>query len=268
MRRNKLIVESSAACKVGTRSLPLADWTAVVQHLAPQFDFVVSPLSFVEVLRSLARGKDQYIIPNLKRVEALSPIDPLHPAFLEMPGQFILREVLGRGPSVEDTYQPPQMAADMVTLLGARRVTKGLRDWLNEVTSKHQSGIDNFTENHDSMRKVGQAVPTPENWARAKFKRLGFSDDEIRRLAAGVDAAYEYAVWVRRELNNPSYLPSNETTAWFDYQQLFYLYDPTIHILYWDNDLMQRSGSSSQRSRLLKLPDVLAKASPVPAQTA
>jgi len=28
--RKKLIVESSAACKVGTRSLPLADWTAGV----------------------------------------------------------------------------------------------------------------------------------------------------------------------------------------------------------------------------------------------
>jgi hypothetical protein len=76
MSRNKLFVESSVACKVGSRSLPLADWSAVVQYLTPQFEFVVSPLSFVEVLRSLALGKDQYIIPNLKRVEALSPIDP------------------------------------------------------------------------------------------------------------------------------------------------------------------------------------------------
>lgn len=256
MRGNKLIVESSAACKVGTRSLPLADWTAVVQHLAPQFDFVVSPLSFVEVLRSLALGQEQYVIRNLKRIEALAPIDPLDPVFLEMPG---------RGPSVEDTYQPSQMAADMVTLLGAQRVTKGLRDWLDEVTSKHQSGVNNFTDNHDSMRKVGQPVPMPENWVQAKFKRLGLSDDEIRRLSAGVDAAYQYAIWVRRELNNPSYLPSNETSAWFDYQQLFYLADPAIHILYWDNDLMQRSGSSSQRSRLLKLPDVLAEALPTSA---
>ena len=73
--RNKLIVESSVACKGDTRSLPLSDWTAVVQHLAPQFDFVVSPLSFIEVLRSLARGEEQYVIPNLKRVEALSPVD-------------------------------------------------------------------------------------------------------------------------------------------------------------------------------------------------
>ncbi len=265
MSRDKLIVESSVACKVGTRSLPLPDWTAVVQHLARQFDFVVSPLSFVEVLRSLALGQEQYVIPNLKRVEALAPTGPLHPVFLEMPGQFILRELLGRGPSVEDTYQPSQMAADMVTLLGAKTVTKGLRDWLDEVTSKHQFGIDNFSDNHDSMRKVGQIVPTPENWLQAKFKRLNLSDDEIRRLSDGVDAAYEYAVWVRRELNNPSYLPSNETSAWFDYQQLFYLSDPTIHILYWDNDLTQRSGASSQRSRLLKLPDILAEALPTSA---
>lgn len=104
--RNKLIVESSVACKVGTRSLPPSHWTAVVQYLAAQFDFFVSPLSFIEVLNSLASGDEQYVIPNRKRIEALSPIDPLHPVFLKMPGQFILREVLKCGPVLGETYQP------------------------------------------------------------------------------------------------------------------------------------------------------------------
>ena len=70
MSPDKLIVESSVACKVGTRSLPQSDWMAVVQYLAPQYYFVVSPLSFREVLNSLACGEEQYVIPNLKRISA------------------------------------------------------------------------------------------------------------------------------------------------------------------------------------------------------
>jgi hypothetical protein len=61
-------------------------------------------------------------------------------------------------------------------------------------------------------------------------------------------------------LKNPSYSPSKEKSAWVDYQQLFYLADPAMHVLYDDNDFMQRSGGSSQKSRLLKLPDARAEA--------
>jgi hypothetical protein len=260
--RNKLFVESSVACKVGSRSLPLSDWTAVVQHLAPLFDFVVSPLSFVEVLRSLALGKDHYIIPNLKRVESLSPIDPFHPVFLEMPGQFILREILGC-PRVVETYQPGELAEAMVIVLRLNKVTQELRDWLADIRSNHQSGAESYVNTHDEMRKVGQVVPDRELWLRAKTRQLGIlhlSDKEIQKLGMALDAAYEYAAWIRRELKNPHYQPSKSTSAWIDYQQLFYLCDPAMHILYIDGDFTQRTGGSSQQSRLLKLSDVMAQA--------
>jgi len=263
----KLLIESSVACKVGTGSLPQSDWTAVVQYLAPNFEFVVSPLSFLEVLRSLASGDERYVIPNLKRLEALSPINPLSPVFLEMPGQFILREVLGSGPVVK-TYQPSEMAEAMVSVLRHKSVSPELRTWLAEIRSNHRSGASNYVSTHEEMRKVGQVVPDRELWLRAKLRHLGIlhlSDEEVQKLSSVLDAAYEYVAWLRKQLKNASYSPSKEESAWVDYQQLFYLSDPTIHILHWDNDLIQRSGSSNQRSRLLKLPDVSAKALPVPA---
>jgi hypothetical protein len=266
--RNKLIVESSVACKVGTPILPLPDWTAVVQHLAPQFDFVVSPLSFLEVLNSLACGEEKYVIPNLKRLEALSPTAPLSPVFLEMPGQFILREVLARGPLVKDTYQPEEMAEAMAVVLRHKSVSTELRDWLAEIKSNHQSGTTNYVDSHDEMRKVGQVVPSRELWLKAKLRHLGvlqLSDDEVQKLSVALDAAYEYAAWLRNELKNPSYLPSKEKSAWVDYQQLFYLCDPAVHILYVDSDFTQRSGGSSQKSRLIKFADVLAESMPTSA---
>ena len=267
MSRNKLIVESSVACKVDTRSLPPSDWTAVVQYLAPQFDFVVSPLSFLEVLNSLACGDEKYVIPNLKRLEALSPTAPLSPVFLEMPGQFILREVLKCRPMLK-TYQPEEMTEAMVTVLRHKSVSTELRDWLAEIKSNHQSGTTNYVDSHEEMRKVGQVVPSRELWLRAKLWHLGvleLSDEEVQKLSVALDAAFEYSGWLRKELKNPSYSPSGEKSAWVDYQQLFYLCDPAMHILYVDSDFTQRSGGSSQKSRLIKLADVLAEALPTSA---
>jgi len=268
MSRDKLIVESSVACKVGTRSLPASDWTAAVQYLASQFDFVVSPLSFIEVLNSLACGDEQYVIPNLKRIEALSPIDPLQPVFLEMPGQFILREVLNCRPVLVETYQPWQMAEAMAVVLRHKSVSNELRDWLAEIKANHQSGTSGYVSTQHQIRSLGQFVGNRELWLRSKTKHLGIlqlSDDEANRLSVAVDAAYEYATWLRNELKNPSYSASKQKSAWIDYQQLFYLADPSIRILYSDNDFVQRSGGSGQKSRLVKLADVLAKSASVPA---
>lgn len=265
----KIFVETSVATKVGTRSLPGAEWDSVVQYLASTFDFVVSPLSFVEVLNSLARGSVQSILPNRKRLEALSPLDPLNPTFLDMPGQFVLREVLGLRlpPVLVETYQPWQMAEAMVAVLQHNSVTPELRAWLAEIKSNHQSGTADYAAKHDEMRRVGQTKPDRGLWLKANLNHLGIihpTDDELRRLGIALDAAYEYAACIRVQLENQSYSPSRETSAWVDCQQLFYLCDPTIHILYADRDFTQRTNGSSQQSRLLRLSDVAAQASAKP----
>jgi hypothetical protein len=263
MSRRKLFVESSVACKVGTRALPESIWRAVVQHLAVDFDFVISPLSFVEVINSLARGGEEYILANRKRLEALSPVDPLRPTFLEMPGQFVLREVLKCPPVLVDTYQPWQLAEGMVAVLQHTSVSQELRDWLAEMSGSHRIGTTDYATKHDEMRKVQQLKPDRELWLKANLNHLGIlsvTNDELRRLGVVLDAAYEYAAWTRRQLENPSYSPSRETSAWIDVQQLFYLSDPAIHILYNDGDFSQRTNGTNQQSRLLKLADVIAQA--------
>lgn len=262
MNKPKIFTETSVAAKVGTRDLPDADWQAVVQHLATKFDFVVSPLSFVEVLNSLARGDERFVIPNRKRLEALSPLEPLNPTFLEMPGQFVLREVLGCPPVLVGTYQPGQMAEAMVAVIRHNSVTPELRAWLAEIKSNHQSGTTDYAAKHEEIRKVGQTTPDRELWLQAKLTHLGIllpSEEELRKLGDALDAAYQYSAWLRRQLENPSYQPSRETSAWVDCQQLFYLCDPSVHMLYLDGDFTARTGASSQKSRLIKLADVMAE---------
>ncbi len=254
MGQNKLLVETSVACKVGTWDLPESEWDAVAQYLSASFDFVVSPLTFIEILNSIARGGEQFFVSKLKRLAALSPMDPLNPTFLEMPGQFVLREVLG-GASAVETYKPWQMAEAMTTVLHHKSVSPELRAWLDEIQSNHQSGTANYVSSHDEMRRVGQIVPDRERWLRAKMRHLGIlllTAEEVQKLAVALDAAYRYAAWIRQELKNRYYQPSKRVTAWIDYQQLFYLCDPAIHILYVDTDFTLRTEGSSQQSRLLK----------------
>jgi hypothetical protein len=223
---------------------------------------VVSPLSFLEVFNSLAHGGERYVIPNLKRLEALSPFNPRDPAFLEMPGQFVLREMLGSPPVLVDTYQPRQMAEAMVTALRHRSMSAELRDWLAEISNNHQSGTANYADAHDKIRSVQQMVPDRELWLRAKMRHLGIlhlSDEEVRKLGIALDAAYEYATSIRRQLANPSYLPAREPSAWADYQQLFYLAARDVHMLFADGDFIGRTGGSRQQSRCLRLSDVIAE---------
>jgi len=74
----------------------------------------------LEVLNSLATGDEPHIFPNRKRLEALSPLDPLAPTFLEMPGQFALREVRGPGPILVNTYQPWEIPYRVCVYFGGK----------------------------------------------------------------------------------------------------------------------------------------------------
>lgn len=260
MKKRKIFVETSVAVKVGTLDLPEADWHSVVYHLASNVDFVVSPLSFIEVLNSLARGDERFVIHNRKRIEALSPLDPLNPTFLEMPGQFVLREALGTRP-VLDTYQPEPLREVMITILGHTSVSPELRAFLDEIKTRHEFGIRDYIARYGEVRRIGQTAPDRELWVRAHLTDLGIlpSAEDVLAVGSALDAAYEYSAWIRRQLANPSYLPSKEPTAWIDPQQLFYLCEPTMHMLYRDGDFIERTGTSTQQSRLVKLKDVMAE---------
>jgi hypothetical protein len=127
-----------------------------------------------------------------------------------MPGQFILREVLGCGPVLVDAYQPWQMTEAMVSVLRHSSVSPELRDWVAEIRSNHRSGSADYASTHDEIRKIGQVVPDRELGLQSKLRHLGIlrlSGEEVQKLAVALDAAYEYAAWIRKQLKNASCLP-------------------------------------------------------------
>lgn len=261
MSAQKVFVETSVALKVGTSHLPEDQWQAVVQHLAPTCQFVVSPLTFFEVLNSLASGDENYIVPNLRRLRVLSPDNPAGPRFLEMPGQFALRVILGCGP-ISGTYQPVQLEEAMATVLEQVAPTRELRAWLADVNCQLRIGKDSFVSTYEKDRTSPQTGSERESWARAHLEHLGIilpTPEELEKFSRGLNAAIAYETSLRRQLKNPGYFPVNDDSSWIDSQQLFYLCDPNVHMLYLDRDFETRVEDTTQRSQLFNVKAVLQK---------
>lgn len=259
MTAHKVFLDTSVVLKVGTPILPEDHWHAVVQNLASTCQFVVSPLTFFEVLNSLALGDESRIISNLRRLRALSPHRPPRPSFLEMPGQFALRVILGY-PRTLDTYQPAHLQDAMVTLLGQAATTPELRAWLADVSVQLQRGKDSFVSAYEEIRTSRQTDPNQSSWARAHLEQLGIilpTGKELEKFSRGLEAAYGYGAWLRRQVRNPSYSTANNDSSWIDEQQLFYLCDPSVLMLYLDRDFETRVGDTAQRSQLLNVRAVL-----------
>jgi len=262
LRERKVFVETSVALKVGTKGLPHEKWRAVVESLAPIFDFVVSPLTFFEILNRLAGGEKQYVLRNARALSALCPTAPGNAVFLEMPGQFILHELLSCRPTV-DTFQPKDLSDTMQIILEQKELTPELVAWLAEVRKMHRSGTDDLVEKYRETQRLGQIEPNRELWLRAKCGNLGIlelSKTEVDMAGLRLDAAYHYDAWTRRnQLRNPAYVPTHGRSRgdWIDRQQLCYLADPNIHMLYFDKDFKIRTGRSTQKEQLIDLRDVL-----------
>jgi hypothetical protein len=260
--KSKIFVETSVTNSIGTRNLSDADWRDVVLYLAPKFDFVVSPLTFLEILNSLARGDERFVLPNRKRLYALFPLNPLKPTFLEMPGQFVRRYVLGYDRLLV-TYQPDQLREALINILECEGIPEELRLFLREVEAMHRRGLEDFSTKYQEARRIGQRRPNRADWVRSNFELLGVadpSDKQVEAAGLALDAAYEFSAWTRKRLADARYSPEADKSSWVDGQQLFYLCDPDMHMLYLDGDFIERTGSSSQRSRLLKLTTVMGEA--------
>jgi hypothetical protein len=254
----KLFVETSVALKVGTVHLPEQDWIALVHYLSRKFQFVVSPNSFFEVINRLARGHEACFPQNLRGLRALSPVEPFNPRFLAMPGQFALKTLLDL-PSRTETYTPDQLEGTMAQILLQTTITPALQAWLAETSSQIRAGKDSFVQVYEHVPGTTSIKPDRSLWAREHLIQLGLepTDTQIEKFGAGLDLAFGYHAAVHKQTANPSYSPARDASSWLDEQQLFYLCDPGVHMLYLDSDFVTRIPETMQTAQLLNLRDLI-----------
>jgi hypothetical protein len=104
---------------------------------------------------------------------------------------------------------------------------------------------------------------TPGNreiWTRhlARFWSVVLSDEEVEALALVLDAAYEYqkTVWT---MSGGSFNPERNENDWIDWNQLFYLADPSVLFVTEEGKIRERCQGSSQSSRIVLVDELLAQ---------
>jgi hypothetical protein len=74
---------------------------------------------------------------------------------------------------------------------------------------------------------------------------------ECETLALALDAAYQFSLALSKMANDQGYNFKRHSSDWGDLGQLFYLCDPSMHLLTADADFRNRTKGSSQSDRIL-----------------
>jgi hypothetical protein len=99
--------------------------------------------------------------------------------------------------------------------------------------------------------------PSHPVWAGAVVsQRVEPTEENSRKAAAVTSAAFAYykAMW---NLTKSQWRYEKDTGAWADCEQLLYLCDPRLHMIYLDNDFRMRTSGSSQGGQLIPFKRIL-----------
>ena len=105
------------------------------------------------------------------------------------------------------------------------------------------------------ISRLNLDFPPPELWAAlvAKNMKVTLSDAQCRKLGTAISAAYDYQKESFREAKAAAknYNVTKHDGDWNDNQQLYYLCDPSMHLLTDDAGIKRKCASSPQCDRVL-----------------
>jgi hypothetical protein len=226
----------------------------------------------MELLRGLARGKSEFFQRSLDALRVLVAVGQRR--FLTMPGQFVLKYVLGLGP-VKPGFSPDDFEKwskvifkprDRRSLeLGNVRFRHIFRNEFGfsfqTVAKKHEAGMQEYLSQLQALRDGQLAIPPSRDiWAAVISKSLGLrpSFEWCQRVGGALDAAYEYDQHLWSLVVSSNYNFAKHRTDWIDQQQLYYLADDQMHFLTGEERIKRRASNSPQRSRILTLDEFVA----------
>lgn len=247
------------------------DSQKIVRRLADEFSIVVSPRSLFELLQGVVGATtDEHLRSDQTKLLMLLGDGP--PTFLEFPGHFALRTVLGVIPSVP--CMTPGDFGQIATTVRAARSLQELFDGNVRISGDGTAtyGLDRriVAAEREEDRKAHRQwlnfakertdkFGTPEAWAYLVGVGHGvrLTDMQNMYFAKRLSAAYEYE---RTNFNvaaaNPHLNVGKRDSDWGDFQQLFYLCDSSLHLLTDDEGIRNKCEASEQSKRIILLKEV------------
>jgi hypothetical protein len=275
-RRNlPLLCFDSAICINRSKGrYPDSEWRTVWKFVVSNFQYAIIPLILTELMLGVGRGDEAHFDDNRRALQVLYPTHKK--LFLDMPGMFATQTVLGWLPSGDfltpDTFRDEAQilmrATSKGSLISGRVQMRGSRKYSRGMDFSLLSGqMERGQKDHiDTLEKLraGQLLvpPVPAEWARLWMRSLGLNatEEECARMAAALDAAYRYECFLWDEARVGKYDFSKHASDWIDSQLLYYLAEPTMHILVHDRKLRQRIAGSTQANRVFDYSDFVALA--------
>jgi hypothetical protein len=267
----KLILDTNVCGKLLSPAY-LGDVERIKRQFSRNFRIVVSPQSFLELLNCIRGGDGTHFSADKDRLRLLVGGGKMD--FLPFPVAFALKTVLGVadrspkffGPShfrlwfrvVIHAKDRAELVNDDVRLPGdTQRQRRGFK--LEESNRQHEDGISQHRVQIEKAIGGKGILPPPDLWAAGLADSLGhkLAPQQATLLGTRLDAAYRYAKELCSIVANGLYNFDKHRGDWIDWQQLFYLCDPSIFLLTDDKGLWNRVGSSSQGAQILDLRNFL-----------
>ncbi|MGH9618529.1 MAG: hypothetical protein ACRD45_02305 [Bryobacteraceae bacterium] len=247
---------------------PYTDRYLSIRHkIRQRFRMVVSPETFIELLRTLKGGDGSQFLIDKKRIRIAA--GPENASFLSFPGEFSFRTSLNLnvpaklGQTEFRKWFRVIMAARTRQELFAGQVRVGDVEFgldPDSVEAQHTPGIASYLEWIGNAASGRYDYPPPERWAASFAKDFGIELTPVQasKLAADLDATYQYRRSVFEMVKgNRTYNPEKRRGDWVDGQQLMYLCDPSIHIVVDEAGVKRRCKSSGQSNRVFILDEFI-----------
>lgn len=263
----KLILDTNVPGKLVTPAYS-EGLAAIKRCLSREFRLVVSPQSLIELLKAIKGGDGSHFSSDQERLRLLA--GPGKPEFLPFSVAFALRKMLGLesiqlqffGPSdfnlwfrlvIRAKDRDALVSGDVRLPFDSRRKRQGFN--LDLLIQKQEEGIAHHRAEIEKAKEGKATIPGPDMWAAGLAAQLGhtLTGSQARLLAGGLDAAYRYASDLCSIVAGGQYNFEKHRGDWIDWQQLFYLCDPDVHLLTDDGGLRTRVEGSRQSSRILDL---------------
>jgi hypothetical protein len=225
--------------------------------------YVICPLVLLELLKGLAKPEPEFFNSDLQRLSFLAGSGPRQ--FLELPGAFVLKTVLGSPSPVArfssadfDQWLKVTLNADTrdalvqgrVALYQSRFMSFGLD--LNSIKRMDDKGLQFHIDNWETRRANKTPPPTRNQWAAVLLYSQGiiFQPADLPKLATALDAAYQYDLAIYKVMPRYNFRSDRNAGDRTDSELLFYLSDADMHIVTGDARFKNRVASSSQVSRI------------------
>jgi hypothetical protein len=266
MRRPRLLLDTNVCEKLRDATFQF-DVERMRGRIRHEFDIVVSPQTFIEILKSVkdARTEEHFEIRR-KRLNVMT--NDGEAEFVRFPGSFALSTVLGLETPLKE-HGPAEFRQWYRILVTSNSLAELVECNVQLPDDPRRYGLDlPFVEHEekDGVRRHREFLtaiasgsyqfPPPAIWAQriADHLECSVTNEQRETLAKRLSAAYEYhKATFKLMTNNPNYNVEGHDSDRMDHLQLFYLCDPELYILTDDAGIRSGCSASSQACRILAL---------------